>query len=263
MSDDYDPELYELTHRGNAGDVEFYLDLCRGAGRVLELGCGSGRIALRIAAAGSRVVAVDRHPGMLELLEQRVRDSDDGCAERLRPLLCDFRRIELEERFDRVLIPYNALYCMLSGDDLLGALRAASDHLRPGGLLAFDVYCITEEMLGGKDDQIEELFHLATAISSRGVVDVFERPVFHPDPRRLDVAYVYRWQAPAGSRDGIDPAGRIEVSHEIPQRCFTAGELDEILAEAGLSAVSVGADFTDRAPDDETGQLAVVARRSR
>ena len=258
----YDPELYELTHRGNAGDVEFYAELGRGSNSALELGCGAGRIALELASSGVRVVGVDNHPGMLALLEERARERRIRIPESFRPVLGDFARLDIEDRFERVLIPYNALYCMLSEEALIGCLRSAAARLTTGGLLAFDVYRVPPEIFehGDEEEENEGLSHVVTAISSRGVVEVHERPLSHPDPRRLDVEYVYRWGEESRCRRCAGGGGPAEARHAIPQRCFCEAEIPLLLERAGLEPVSVGADFTDAPIGEETGQIVVVAR---
>ena len=52
-------ELYDTIHRGNGGDVGFYVGLCQGVRRVVEFGVGTGRIALALARAGTEVVGVE------------------------------------------------------------------------------------------------------------------------------------------------------------------------------------------------------------
>ena len=69
----YDPYLYDLIHRGHAGDVELYRSACNGARSVLELGCGSGRIAMQLARDGLDVLGIDCHEGMLKRLEKNWR----------------------------------------------------------------------------------------------------------------------------------------------------------------------------------------------
>ena len=59
--------LYDLDLADERSDIDLYLALARGAGgAILELACGSGRIALPLAAAGHAVTGVDRDPQMLE-----------------------------------------------------------------------------------------------------------------------------------------------------------------------------------------------------
>jgi SAM-dependent methyltransferase len=51
--------LYALVHRGNAGDVDFYVRACAGAARVLELGCGTGRVLRAVAEVAGHVTGLD------------------------------------------------------------------------------------------------------------------------------------------------------------------------------------------------------------
>ena len=63
----YDPELYRLLHRGHPGDAAYYARHCTGARRVLELGCGYGRLIKSLLPKRGRYVGVDIEPGLLRL----------------------------------------------------------------------------------------------------------------------------------------------------------------------------------------------------
>ena len=69
----------------------------------MELGVGTGRIAIPTALAGAHVIGVDSSPGMLEVCAQRAREA--GIAERLDLRLGDLRRPPVEERGVEVLFP--------------------------------------------------------------------------------------------------------------------------------------------------------------
>jgi len=78
--DDYyrDPEVaeaYDVSSPGLEGDVDFYLALAKeavAAGRqVLELACGTGRVAIQLARAGVRVTGLDRSPAMLAVARRK------------------------------------------------------------------------------------------------------------------------------------------------------------------------------------------------
>jgi SAM-dependent methyltransferase len=140
--------LYDPWSRSVVEDVAFYVEEARkAAGRVglapdtpvVELGIGTGRIALPVAAAGIPVIGVDRSEGMLEVCRRRAEAA--GVAERLDLRPGDFRRPPVRERVALVMCPFRA-YLHLPDDDAqrVAALRAAGDLLVPGGLLAFDVF---------------------------------------------------------------------------------------------------------------------------
>ena len=84
--DDWSP----LDEAESAVQIESLLDLCarRGWTRVLDLGCGSGRIALPLAEAGIRVLAIDEDAAALRVLEDAAQEL--GVAERIECVRADF-----------------------------------------------------------------------------------------------------------------------------------------------------------------------------
>jgi len=91
---------------------------------VLYLGIGSGRLAVPLARAGVQLVGVDAHPQMLERLAERLAGTQ-LILERL-------ERLDLDRRFELVMVPSNILYT-------LARLRGAARHLAVGGRLAFEL----------------------------------------------------------------------------------------------------------------------------
>jgi SAM-dependent methyltransferase len=135
----YNPisRLYDAWSASVTEDVEFYVEeAVASGGPVVELACGTGRIAVPIAKAGIRVIGVDGSEGMLAVAREYA--ATEGVALDLR--LGDMRRPPVEERVPLVLIPFRSLLHMTSDDERLRALRAARDLLLPGGRLVFDVF---------------------------------------------------------------------------------------------------------------------------
>src|ERR1700677_3975576 len=86
MSDLYKhPEEYDREHLGDDEDIGFYLSLSRRLAprKVLELGCGTGRIALPLAELGFEVIGLDNQPEMLQKAEERRRQARNEIRERL------------------------------------------------------------------------------------------------------------------------------------------------------------------------------------
>ncbi|MBU0552187.1 class I SAM-dependent methyltransferase [Myxococcota bacterium] len=162
-------DLYTLLHRGEPGDVDFYRRACEGASRVLELGCGAGRVLAGLRAPGRRLVGLDDHEGMLALARQRV----EGATFRRG----DMRDFALGERFDRVLIPYNGLFALDGPEGVIRALTAARVHLAEGGRVLFDVYAF--DPLNGAEEADEDFEHL-TSVEHGGValrISTMEAPI--------------------------------------------------------------------------------------
>ena len=129
--------LYDPWSRSVVEDVSFYVDeAARSGGPVLELGVGTARIAVPIAAAGIEVVGVDLSDGMLEVARERAALA--GVSLDLRR--GDMREPPVEGLFPLVVIPFRSLLHMETDIDRRAVLRAVAERLAPGGRLVFDVF---------------------------------------------------------------------------------------------------------------------------
>ena len=140
----YDPiaRVYDPWSASVTEDVEFYVEEARAAGgTVVELACGTGRIAVPVAKAGVRVIGVDGSEGMLAVAREYAER--EGVELDLR--LGDMREPPVDERVPLVLIPFRSLLHMTTEADRLRALQAAGGLLEPGGRLVFDVFAPSRE----------------------------------------------------------------------------------------------------------------------
>jgi SAM-dependent methyltransferase len=129
--------LYDPWSRSVVEDVSFYVEeATRAGGRVLELGVGTGRIAVPIAAAGVPVVGVDLSAGMLAVARERAELA--GVELDLRQ--GDMREPPVDGPFSLVLIPFRSLLHMETDADRRTVLRAVARILGPGGRFVFDVF---------------------------------------------------------------------------------------------------------------------------
>jgi SAM-dependent methyltransferase len=136
---DYDriARIYDPWSVSVVEDVDFYVaEARRSGGPVLELGVGTGRIAIPIAQAGVRVVGVDSSEGMLAVAREQATSA--GVELELR--YGDLRDPPVDEEFALVLIPFRTLLHMQTDGDRRAALRAVHSHLREGGRFIFDVF---------------------------------------------------------------------------------------------------------------------------
>ena len=118
-------------------DVAFYLEEARrSGGPVLELGVGTGRIAVPLGADGIRVIGVDSSRAMLEVCARRAALA--GVTLDLR--VGDLREPPVTERVPLVICPFRSLLHMHTDEDRLGVLVASYDLLLPGGRFVFDVF---------------------------------------------------------------------------------------------------------------------------
>ena len=139
MSSPYDAiaELYDPWSASVVEDVGFYLEEARrSGGPVVELGVGTGRIAVPIAADGIRVIGVDSSRRMLDVCARRAALA--GVDIDLR--VGDLRDPPVLERVPLVICPFRSLLHMHSDGDRRKVLAAVRMMLRPHGRFVFDVF---------------------------------------------------------------------------------------------------------------------------
>lgn len=138
--DDYAP-FYDWENARTFGrrDVPFWTRLASAApGPVLELGCGTGRVALPLARAGVDLVGIDRSEAMLDRARRRARRSVG--AGRLRLIRGDIRHLPFPgRRFPLVLAPYGILQSLLRERDLAATLDAVARVTTRGGTFGLEL----------------------------------------------------------------------------------------------------------------------------
>jgi SAM-dependent methyltransferase len=138
--DDY-ARFYDWENARTMGrrDVRFWQRLAgRVDGRVLELGCGTGRVAIPVAKTGARVVGIDRSATMLDRARKRARRSKlTGSLQLVRG---DVRALPFPSAsFALVAAPYGILQSLLDDETLDAALASAHRVLAPGGTFGIDL----------------------------------------------------------------------------------------------------------------------------
>ena len=130
------PENFDSVteYQGLAHDLARYREIAVHTGDpILELCCGTGRVAIPLAKDGHRVTAVDISTGMLAQLREKE------ISGRITILEQDITNLSLETRnFSLAIFAFNSLLCIPDFQKQFDALEAVSAHLRPGGLLLID-----------------------------------------------------------------------------------------------------------------------------
>jgi ubiquinone/menaquinone biosynthesis C-methylase UbiE len=159
--DEYAP-FYDWENARTLGrrDVAFWRNVARNTGgRVLELGCGTGRIAIPLGRAGVSLVGIDRSQPMLDRARTRIRRARLG--DRVQLIRGDIRHLPFLDTthgarppirlrttcyggqaipgFSLVLAPYGILQSLLHERDLKATLEAVHRVLEPGGTFGMEL----------------------------------------------------------------------------------------------------------------------------
>jgi SAM-dependent methyltransferase len=246
-----DPRIYDLEDSSDTG-VEFYASLARETcGPVLEVACGTGRVAIPIARMGLAVTGVDIVPGMLA----RARAKSAGLP--VRWIQGDARSFNLGEQFRLVFMTGNAFQAFLTRIDQEALLERVRAHLNDDGLFAFETrnprWAASRKTDSSRPEQAPGPEQGSFALLETRNEEEHRRTYTDPDGRevRTSKTQVYdhtaqvlhwttyrRWREGASQRTRIT---RIAVRYTFPQ------ELDALLHRSGFAITRQYGDW-NRAP---------------
>ncbi len=202
-------------------DVGFYVDEAKTAGgRVLEVGCGTGRILLPIARAGCAITGIDGSKQMLERCRVNLAAEPAAVQSRIKLAQHDMRDFNLAEKFALIIAPFRVVQHLTTIEDQLQFLATVARHLAPQGRLVFDVFNPRFDILVGADGVEREdtpeqrlpdgrTFHRAYRIARvRWIDQVSEAElVYYVDGKRYVQAFEMRWYLVAELRHLLARAG--------------------------------------------------------
>ena len=246
--------------RGRVGDVTFYRDAVHEFGDpVLELGCGTGRIALALAEAGHRVTGLDISERMLERCNQKRARLPTEARERVHLVQGDMTRFDLDEKFRLVIIPFRPMQHLLEIEQQISCLQSVRKHLQPegrifgrqGGRLILDVFQTDAERMHDPAYMQEELVSEYAMPDGRRVRIMERVAAFHRAEQRNDVEMIFYVRDARGKEERLVFAWTL--------RYFFRYEVEHLLSRCGFKVSAVYGDF-DRSPlEDESPEMIFVA----
>jgi len=120
------------AHLASPGEVEFLAELAGSGGRALELGVGSGRVAIPLAERGVEVVGIDASERMLALLQAKT--------DRIATIRGEMADVAAAGEFDLVYVVFNTFFAMLTQDEQVRCFANVAPRLRPAGAFVIQAF---------------------------------------------------------------------------------------------------------------------------
>jgi SAM-dependent methyltransferase len=260
-TDDLGTEVYDavtdLHIAGSSveGDVEFFRSLARDdGGPILDVGCGTGRVSVALAADGHEVVGLDLSGPMLGLAERRRATLRSEVAARLAFVQADMTDFDLGRAFALIVVPFRVFQFALSPEAQRSTLAAMHRHLATGGELVLDLFdprldlCLPD---AAPPPSLEVVRHPATGNDVR--IERLER-INDPVNQLFDEV----WQTTE-----IDAAGHPirSLRETLSLRWTYRWEMRHLLELAGFEVVAEFGDFKGSPPAYGREQVWVVRAR--
>ena len=160
--------FYDQLTGGDDFDIPHYVRAAEEiGGPVLEVACGSGRIAVPLARAGFQTTAVDIAPDMLALLRRRLLAEPRDVALRVRPTLADARELSVDRPHRLAIIGAMSVCLLRDHEDRVAAFRSIRNALEPDGRFLLDFLETSSEALRAQDAEVLAIPARASGGASR------------------------------------------------------------------------------------------------
>jgi SAM-dependent methyltransferase len=213
-----DAVWHDLECGGYEEDLALWRELAdRTGGPVLDIGAGTGRVTLALAAHGIEVIALDRDEPLLQALAVRAAGLP------VRTVAADAREFSLDRRVRLILVPMQTLQ-LFGGASGRGAFLArALEHLEPGGLLAAALAdamdCFDEDHDMPPPPDAREILGVRYTSQLLAVVDEDGRAAIH---RRREIVHAPGEGEAEDVVVHLDRVSADEIAAEAEQLGFTA-----------------------------------------
>jgi SAM-dependent methyltransferase len=241
FEDRFFASLYDHFNTWDVCD-DFYLELALEiGGSVLDLGCGTGLLACRMAQQGLTVTGADPADGMLQVARSRAG------AERVSWIKAEGQTLSLPQRFDLIYMTGHAFQALLTDGDAIAVLRTAHDHLTKDGRFAFESRNPARQAWLSWTPAKRRVVTTA----DHGRIEEFFDTVADPNTGIVDIAHHYRLLDADKTIVGRSRIRFVDLDH-----------LTRLLAAANLAPVTWYGDWNRTPLSAMSREFIVLARRA-
>jgi ubiquinone/menaquinone biosynthesis C-methylase UbiE len=234
--------VYDAWASRMEGDVEFYVRCAKESGSpVVELGAGSGRVAIPVALAGVDVVAVDASEAMLAVGKRRA--SEAGLSRRISWIHDDMRTFMADPAVPLVTIPFRSFVHLTTTEDQLATLRSVRRSLVEGGRLVLNLFVPDPAFIAQNDGVRRFVAETTDELGRR--CEVWNRTTYDTVTQGMRVGVI---------RETYEGERLVDVAETVLEaRMVYRYEMEHLLARTGFRLVALYGDF-DGGPLTETSR---------
>ena len=233
----------------------FYLRYSRSAGgKILELGCGTGRTLIPTAAAGIEIVGLDFSMHMLARCRDKLQSQPADVRKRAQLVCGNMADFVLNETFTLITAPFRSFQHLISVTDQLACLACANSHLPVGGSFILDLFQVDPQRMDNPAYTQESMDFPEVELPGGRVFRRSHRiAAFHRAEQCNDVQLIYCLTYPDGRA--------LRLVHEFPFRYFFRYEVEHLLARRGFRVAQLYGEFDRSALTDNSPEMIFVAEK--
>lgn len=237
--------FYDIEMGSYDTDIPFYAEFLQQTDRVLELGCGPGRVTRRLAPLCQSITGIDNSKAMIQ--EARARSNQDNVTY----ILDDMTSFSCRMKYDSIIIPYNTLNTLGSRFSIVACLQVCHSLLTREGKLVLHIFQPDEKCfaLGSEKFFQFKIFELNNHVKIiKETLRSYELSTY-----KLILEERYRF------RNFQDRAANKDLRHSITLYAPPLDEWLNLLSKTCLHVTGVWSDFTFSPYSEDTTTLLIEA----
>ena len=181
-------KLYDLDQRDNLiADIPFYLEYAKKLnGKILELGCGTGRISIEFVKNGYFVTGLDLSESMLEIYRNKLSNLPKNIIEKINLINGNMAEFNINQKYSLIIAPFRVFQSLTKEDDINNSLKCIKNHLELNGIFIINVFrpnkvldeswCSSPRIQWERDD-IDNGYHVVKK-DSRDKIDIKNQIIY-------------------------------------------------------------------------------------
>lgn len=135
-------KYYDYDNRDNlTADIPFYHEYAQRTGReILEIGCGTGRVAIPLAEVGFCVTGLDLSDSMLNIFKEKLVNVTEQVRNRVKLINGNMSNFSFDKKYDLIIAPFRAFQALTEVNDINNCLKCINEHLKSNGLFIVNVF---------------------------------------------------------------------------------------------------------------------------
>ncbi len=228
------PELYDACTGHKVDDIPFYVHWAQETdGAILELACGTGRVARSLLDRGFDYTGLDLSPVFIDHCKAKYPQGQFIAG--------DMRSFQLDQQFDLIFIPFNSFLHLYNEDEMIQCLESVRSHLTETGRFLLDIFVPDPEFLYRDPNKKYKEMTITHPIG--GKCTVWQKNRFDEDS---EVNHIH-WFFDRGD-------GKTQDEYQFDMRMIYPDTMDRLLSESDFTIEEKWGDY-DGEPFDETSLL--------
>ena len=242
-------EIYDSVFSYVNEDIPFYVDeAVRSGGPVIELGCGTGRVAIPIALSGIDVVGLDSSSLMIERARKKAEQIGVSNLKLVQADMIDFK---FDDKFPLAIVPFHGLLSLLSLKDIERTLLNIRRHLTPEGKLIFDIFVPDLNMMVQEGDVPYHFRDVTDPNTGRRLV-IWNQASYDSHSQIMSIR---------STIEELDLSGRVasKMYRDFALRYIFRWEMHYLLRACGYDILELYGDFLRQDFDENSTEMVWVA----